>query len=180
MYQVFLGELPLPIAPSSITTTINNRNETVDLIDGTQINILKKAGLTEISFSFLIPSQNYPFATALGSLVGKVGNLVGSTGSQPIYAAVKYFMLSYLEDLKKDKKPFQFIVVRMGDGSLLSKAVGAVNSSNTKVSLESYTIKEDAEEYGMDFCVEVVLKQYVPFSTKRLDDNGKIVRVRPS
>ena len=63
MYQVFLGEVPLPIAPSSITTTINNRNETVDLIDGSQINILKKAGLTEISFSFLIPSQNYPFAT---------------------------------------------------------------------------------------------------------------------
>lgn len=180
MYQVFLGTLPLPIAPASITTTINSRNEVIDLIDGTQINVLKNAGLTEISFSFLIPSQSYPFATELGSLLGVVGNVVGGVGSQAPYSAVKYYMISYLEELKTSKKPFQFIVVRMGDSSLLSKAISAANSSNTKVSLESYTINEDADAYGMDFCVDVVLKQYVPYFTKRLDKNGEIVKVRPS
>ena len=38
--------------------------------------------------------------------------------------------------------------------------------TNMKVSLESYTIKEDAKSYGMDVMVTIKLKQYRDFSTK--------------
>lgn len=38
--------------------------------------------------------------------------------------------------------------------------------TNMKVSLESYTIKEDAKNYGMDVMVTIKLKQYRDYATK--------------
>ena len=57
MYQVFLGLMPLPVAPSKITTTVGNRSQTIELIDGAEVNIVKGAKLQEIAFEFLCPSQ---------------------------------------------------------------------------------------------------------------------------
>ena len=47
-YDVYLKKCLLPVTPSKITTKINNANETVTLMDEGEINILKKAGLTDI------------------------------------------------------------------------------------------------------------------------------------
>ena len=41
--------------------------------------------------------------------------------------------------------------------------------TNMKVSLESYTIKEDAKNYGTDFLVTINLKEYRDYATKLCD-----------
>lgn len=173
MYQVFLGTLNLPIAPAKIETKIYNKNETVELIDGGDINVLKSAGLTEVSFEFMIPSQNYPFSGS--SLMGAVTNMLGSLGTSVNSSVI----LGQLEDLKVNKKPFQFIVVRTMDGSGLLGVLKSVafSATNLKMALEDYTIIDDAEN-GMDLMVQVRLKQYRDYSTKILNDDGTVTRKR--
>lgn len=149
MYYVFLDKLQLPIAPGEISTVINGNNKRANLINDGEINILKLPGLTEISFSFLLPHTKYPFASyGTGGFVGQ------------------HAFLGHLERLQKKQKPFQFIVSRMRGNKLLF-------NTNLKVSLESYDIKEAAEN-GLDQIISVRLLQYKPYSTKVLqtDSNG--------
>lgn len=173
MYQVFLGTIPLPITPSRIETKINGRNETVELVDGSQVPILRLPGLTEISFEFMIPSQNYPFASLVGSALGALTGALGAVGGL-VQSALSSSLLYELERRKKDKEPFQFIVVRLGEGLSI---VNAYNT-NLKVTLEDYSIIEDAEN-GMDIIVSVNLRQYVPYSTKILNKDGTVTKTRP-
>ena len=49
-YEVYLGKVLCPIAPSKIQTKIKNQNKTMNLINDGEVSILKAAGLTEISF----------------------------------------------------------------------------------------------------------------------------------
>ena len=51
MYQVWMGSYLLPVTPSKVNMTINNKNETVDLITGGEVNILKDPGLTTIDYA---------------------------------------------------------------------------------------------------------------------------------
>ena len=162
MYQVFLGTVLLPVTPSKIETIINSRTQTIDLIDGNEVSILKSAGLTQIQFEFMIPSQNYPFANLSGGL------FEGVTG-----AATATVLLSALESLKNAKKPFQFIVARIGSGLKITNAY----NTNIKVTLEDYTITEDADN-GTDIIVSVRLLQYRPYSTKILKDDGTVQKTR--
>lgn len=149
MYYVFLDKLQLPIAPGEITTVINGNNKRVHLINDGEINILKLPGLTEISFDFLLPHTKYPFA---------------SYGTAGFVGQHAFFV--YLERLQTKQKPFQFIVSRMSGNKLLF-------NTNLKVSLESYDIKEVADN-GLDQIISVRLVQYKTYSTKVLqtDSNG--------
>ena len=141
MYHVYLDKMLCPIAPSSLELKISNQNDTVQLINEGEVNLLKKAGLTEISFELLLPNQKYPFA------IYKDG-----------YKSAKYF-LDYIEKLKTNQKPFQFIVTRTFPNGKM------IFDTNMKVSLEEYSIKEDKEE-GFDVIVEIELKQYRDYGTK--------------
>lgn len=141
MYSFYLGRILLPVAPESLQIAIGNKNSTATLINEGEINILKAAGLTEVSFDALLPNTRYWFASY-------------KSGFMP----AKSF-LEALEQLKTSKKPFQFIVTRSADGKVL-------NSTNLKVALESYTIKEDAGNSGTDVTVSVKLKQYRVYGTK--------------
>ena len=144
MYNFFLGDVQLPIAPPSMSMQINNKNETIVLINEGEVNLLKKAGLTDIEFEVEFPNVKYPFA-------------VYPSGFQP----ASYY-LEHLEKLKLSQEPFQFIVNRMKpDGSLLF-------DTNMTVSLEDYPINEDAEN-GFDVKVTIRLKQFKPFGTKKLN-----------
>lgn len=196
MYQVFLGYLQLPIAPSKINTAVNGKNETIELLNGQEVNIIKPTGLTEISFEFLIPHQGYPFAT----FAGQLANLVGKQGGRMAYESMAVAMKQYLQYLKSGQssvlevannvadiiasgefkanekrvtkgEPFQFIVVDVSGNSVMVK-------SNLKVTLENYEIIEDADAYGLDTLVSVTLKEYVPYSTKILGNDGKITKTR--
>ena len=82
------------VPPEKLQVNINNENETVELINGQQVNLLKKAGLTDIEFECLLPQVRYPFAVYKSK-----------------FRRAKYF-LDYFEKLKVSQKPFQFIVSR--------------------------------------------------------------------
>ena len=140
-YRFHLDKMLCPVAPSKLELKIKNQNKTMVLINGEQINILKQAGLTDISFDLLLPNVKYPFATY-----------------EDGFKTADYF-LSNLEQLKAEKKPFQFYVERtLPNGKMLFE-------TNMKVSLEDYTIKEDSKQ-GFDVVVNVKLKQYRDFGTK--------------
>lgn len=141
MYYFYMGSVLLPISPEKLTTKVKNANKTITLINEGEINFLKEAGLTEFEFDALIPAVKYSFAQYDGE-----------------FKSPAYFT-NHFEKLKIDKKPFQFIVTRkMPDGKLLF-------DTNMTVSLESYTIKEEAKQ-GFDLLVSFKLKQYKPFGTK--------------
>ena len=142
MYDVYIDRMLCPVTPSKLQVKIKNQNKTVNLINEGQINILKQAGLTEITFDLLLPNVKYPFANY------KAG-----------FHRAEYY-LNILEKLKTEKNPFYFKVIRKLPGirKLLS-------DTNMKVSLEEYTVDEDANE-GFDIIVSVKLKQYRDYGTK--------------
>lgn len=145
-YNFYLKSVLLPVAPAQLKVIINNNNSTYVLIDEGQINILKKAKLTDIEFECLLPQIEYPFA------VYRDG-----------FHSAKYY-LDHFEKLKTERKPFQFIVSRtLPDGTVLF-------STNIKVSMEDYKIIEDAKD-GFDATVKIELKQYRDFSTKTCNVN---------
>lgn len=145
-YYFYLDKMMLPVTPSKLTTKVENQNKTINLINEGEVNLLKKAGLTEIEFEALIPAFKYPFATYTGG-----------------FKATDVF-LEYFEQLKASQKPFQFIVTR-----------GLINDTlkmptNMKVALEDYKIKEDAKQ-GFDIVVTIKLKQYRNYGTKTIKVN---------
>lgn len=93
-YWLFLDHVVFPVAPEKITTKINNKNETIDLIDGSEINLLKKPGLTEYEFELLLPMTKYPFAHYDNGFLD-----------------ARYY-LDVLERLKLEKRHFQFDLYR--------------------------------------------------------------------
>lgn len=152
MYDIYLGTMLCPIAPETIQLKIENSNKTINLINEGEINILKKAGLTEISFDLLLPNIKYPFA------IYKSG-----------FKSANYF-LEILERLKTNQKPFKFKVIRkFPNGKMLF-------NTNMEVSIENYTIVDDVKE-GFDVVVNIKLKQYKTFATKTC--NIKFAKTKP-
>lgn len=138
-YTMYLGGVLMPITPSKVKVKINNQNDTLTLINGEEINILKEPGLTDVSFDLLLPQVSYPFTN-------------GGAQSADYY-------LSLFERLKTSKQPFQFILNRsMPSGRRLFY-------TNLTVGMEDYQITDDAEE-GFDITVTVSLKQYRHYGTK--------------
>lgn len=138
-YSMYLAGVLMPITPSKVKVKINNQNETLTLINGEEINILKSAGLTDVSFDLLLPQVSYPFTN-------------GGAQSADYY-------LSLFERLKTAKQPFQWILNRsMPSGKRLFY-------TNLTVGMEDYQITDDAEE-GFDITVTVSLKQYRHYGTK--------------
>lgn len=143
-YDVYLGTELLPVTPAKISMKVKNQNKTANLMNDGEINFLKDAGLTEISFDASLPNQKYPFARYLGG-----------------FKAANYY-LSLLEKLKTDKKPFRIIISRATPGGI------GLYSTNMTVSLEDYTIKEDAGD-ATDVMVSLSFKQYKEFKTKTVE-----------
>lgn len=142
MYRFYLDKTLLPVAPSEMTMKINNKNETMQMINEGEINLLKSAGLTDVEFEALIPQQNYPFAQYLN------GNFVRAS-----------IFLDTFERLKVSEEPFQLVVTRTAPDNR------QFFHTNLKVSMEEYTIKESRGE-GTDLLVNIKLKQYKEFGTK--------------
>lgn len=138
MYQFYLNGDLLPVTPEKMTIKIANQNKTLNLISGEEINLLKRPGLSKITFSALLPAVKYPFAQYQNGF------------QKPAY------YLNKLESLKNGLKPFFFQVLRTEDAF----------QSNFTVSLEDYEIIEDAETYGRDVYIQVSLLQYRNYGTK--------------
>lgn len=96
-----------------------------------------------MSFDILLPNSKYPFAIYKNS-----------------FEPAKYF-LTQIEKLKTDMQPFQFIVSRkMPNNKVLF-------DTNMKVTLEEYTITEEAKD-GFDVKVKIKIKQYRDYATKTM------------
>lgn len=139
MYSFYMDGSLLPITPQKLTVKIKGNNKTLTLVNEGDINFLRSPGLTEITFDAVLPALGqYAFA-------GKYRN--------PSY------YLSMFQRLMEGRAPFRFMVSRVSpSGKLLF-------DTNMKVSLENYTITEDATK-GLDVTVAITLKQYISYSTK--------------
>lgn len=141
MYSFFFDDMQLPVTPSKLSVKIKGNNKTLTLVNEGDINFLRSPGLTEISFEMLLPMlEQYSFA---------------SEYHQPDY------YLGVLESYMTEKKPFRFIVSRV------SPSGDKLYDTNIKVSLEDYTVSEDATD-GFDVTVSINLKQYIDYATKKV------------
>ncbi len=139
MYSFYFGSMTLPITPSKLTVKIKGNNKTLTLVNEGDINFLRAPGLTEITFDAVLPMLGqYSFA---------------GTYHRPDY------YLDTFEKLMTGCKPFRFIVSRVSPSGKL------LYDTNMKVSLENYTVTEDATK-GPDVTVAITLKQYISYSTK--------------
>ncbi len=183
----YIDDVLLPVTPGSMKTKIKNRNKTFDMVSGSEINILKSPGLTEVSFDCLLPAVEYSFARYENG-----------------FKSPQYY-LDLFENLKKSRKPFSFTVMPMrtisaeqllkfsadmlpysygtkfdydfnGDGEITAmdakillrsqKGLTLLNNTKMQCTIEDYTINEDVEKYGRDVMVSLNLKQNVEFSLK--------------
>lgn len=156
-YRFFIDQLELPYAPSELTVTIGSKNETVELINGNEINILKNPKLTEIKFECELPrGRQYAFANTLVS--------------SKTYT-------DYFEKLMLDKKPTELVITRPNPGKTKD-----FESTVLKVSLEGYDLKESAEN-AYDIKVSLKFKEYIEYGTVKTvkvttpdnKDNGQTV-----
>ncbi|WP_099205657.1 LysM peptidoglycan-binding domain-containing protein [Scatolibacter rhodanostii] len=146
MYQFYLNDVLFPIAPGSVKIKTSNKNKTLNLINDGEINILKAPGLSEISFKLLLPNVEYPFAR-----YAKAGKGTFKEGA---------YYLALFNKIKAERKIVPFVILRtLDNGRQLDW------DTSMKVSIEDYTIEENAKE-GIDFVVDLKLKQYREYGTK--------------
>lgn len=154
-YSFYLDGVLLPVTPEEVQIKINGKNETMVLMDQGEVNLLKTPGLTEVSFDALFPNSRYPFA-------------VYPQG----FRQADYY-LSVLEQLKLKTVPFQLVISREKGGAWLY-------GTSLKVSLENYTMKEEAGKYGTDVLVSLELKQYRDYGTKTCQISGSTAVIVPN
>ena len=156
-YDFYFGEFRLPVTPASLKITTPSKNETVTLINDGEINIVKKQGLREISFSFMLPYQKYPFVksgkddpnkvtsvTGMGvdvvngylngswestaiDVANSALNLVGETFLSGNADFSPAYFIPLLEDMKKYGKKFQFKVYRNDVNDIMNATKTAVS-----------------------------------------------------
>ncbi len=177
-YYFFLGGTMLPVPPPKMETKINGQNKTINLINEGEVNLLKTTGLTDISFTCLLPNSQYPFASydaslqggLVGYALGEVSRRVGGIfGNAFLFRGGRTF-LDAIKIAKESMIPMRFIVSRMGFNHL------PLWHTNMLCSIENYTILESASN-GTDLAVQIDLKEYRWFGTKEVevskDANGK-------
>lgn len=135
-YQVILNGMLLPVAPQKIEVKIKSKSETVTLIDGAEMDILKAPGLSEISFTAELPA-----------FAGRSYAVYENGFQRPGY------YLQELERLATAKEAVSLVIVRLlPDGSSL-------HNTKTLVSLGDYTVTDDAGD-GFDTSVKLNFRQY--------------------
>lgn len=141
-YEIYIDDVQMPVAPSEIRTIINGQNETIQLLDGKEFNLINKPGLTDLEMALRLPDVAAHYA--------------------PAWAPQKNF-LDLFERLKLDEgsRVFSVMILRSGSGEGLSDGYFEY------MTLEDYDIKEDVRE-GSDLIVTLQLKQFVPLRTKML------------
>lgn len=147
-YHFFIGDLELPYAPSELKVIIGSKNQTVDLINGNEINILKHPSLTEIEFDVELPrGRQYAFANKLVSTITYT---------------------DYFAKLMMNKTPVQLVITRPNPFLKGSTGIGGTvkdfESTVLNVSLEGYDMKESADN-AYDITVSLKFKEYVTYGT---------------
>lgn len=140
-YQVLLGGMLFPVAPQKIEVKIPSGNETIELIDGSQMNILKIPELSDISFSVELPG-----------MAGR-SYAVYENGFQP-----PGYYLKRLQQMVLAREAVQLRIVRaLPNGTSL-------HNDKLDVSIEDYAITDDTKE-GFDTTLKLSLKKHTQRST---------------
>lgn len=147
-YLLYLDGIVFPVAPQKIEFTNENRNETVDLISGKQVNRPRLPGLTEIS----IPELMLPMVTKYHF-----------ANYQKAFKRPDYY-LKKLNEWKQSKKKIDFVYARQING------VGLYDNGHGdsfKVTVEEVKVSEDADN-GLDVYVDLKLKKWESWGSKEL------------
>jgi LysM repeat protein len=140
-YHFFLDDLEFPYAPSELKVSIGSNNETVTLISGQTINILKEPKLTEVEFDIELPrGRQYAFANKLVS--------------------TKTYTDKF-EEMVDKKKTGHLVIIRPNP-----RSNQPFEGTDLIVSLESYTMKESADN-AYDVVVSLKFKQYEQYGTRK-------------
>lgn len=186
MYHFFLNTMQLPVPPAKMSIKRNGKNKTINLINEGEASIIKEQGLQEVSFNIRLPNSQYPWAnydnslkeSAINFATSKIGVLNKVMGGSFNFKDAKYF-LEQIETMKNEKKPVRFIVSRM------TSRFRVLFFTNILVTIEDYSIDEDAGKEGTDLVIPIKLREYRPFETKtatiQTDENGnkKLVVNKP-
>lgn len=132
--------MTFPITPAELSIKVGSNNKTVSLISEGDVNILKSPSLTELEFEARFPMRSYPY------------------GRTPLSFQSYY---DIIKSLKAEKKSFRFIVVRTTPNG------NHTWDTNLLVSLESFNIKESANE-GDDVLINFQLKQFKEYGVKTI------------
>ena len=154
-YVMFIDDVQMPVTPGKLQLKIKGKNKTVTLVNDGEINFLKLPGLTEITVPLLLPMlQSYGYDFLHPNYLDENRNRYGGSA----YKSPDYY-LGIFEKLIAEMTPARFILSRTSpDGRRLY-------DTNIKVSIESYTVDEDAAN-GMDVAISLTMKQYRDFGTK--------------
>lgn len=150
-HEFWLDNLLLPITPSKLKINIKNRNTTVDLVNGDEINILKKPGLTEIEFEFRLPANGYYFQNSLytpGMVLDRLEKMKNRLRTN---------LRTYTENSSGTEYAAPVIF------RVIAKDV-RISYYLKGVSIEDYSIIQDASK-GKDFIVSIRLKDYKYYRT---------------
>lgn len=124
----------LPLAPEEFKTNVANKNETIDLLQLGEVNIIKDIGLRDFEFSILLPKDNQLCDNNMDY-------------KEPI------FYLNKFREFKEKRKAVILTIIRYKQDRKMLFA------GNVQVTLEDYTVSEKAGEEG-DFYVELSFKEY--------------------
>lgn len=157
-YIVMLGNVIFPVAPGEISLYYPSTGQTARLINGTEINLTKPAGLCVYKMRVLIPRFNYPFC-----------------GREP---QSQDYYLRTIHSMYKNREQLSLIIWRtnadgsmnMGEGDVVVSGDGIVTGKS--VTLDSYRVIEDANE-GFDIWLELEMREYVGYGTRRYLGNAE-------
>lgn len=157
MYQIWFTKgntkVLFPIAPEQIEIKVAGSNKTINLINESEVNQIRGLKLTQISFDLRLPNNKYPFATYQDGQ----------------YHGAKHF-INVLKNFKTYKTPFELTIIRTTQNEK------ALWDTVLNVTLESYTLKEDANN-GTDVTASVELKQYKTYGTTAVKVKKKASKV---
>lgn len=158
MYEFYIDKVRFPVTPSKYQLTINGNNETVTLINGGEINLLKPSGLSEVTFDLRFPWQEgMPYTTYQG-------------GKKGFHSADHY--IRRIKKWKTSRKAVKLKILR-------KIGTEEFEQLSMRVAIEDYEIKEDTEE-GFDVIVTLKLKQCPIYGAqkvkvkKKKDDDDKL------
>ncbi len=160
MYGIYFkqgkDQILFPVAPASITIKTGNSNQVVELVSLGQVNLMKKIGLREISFTVLLPYR-------------KRGYMLTEKGVLP----PPYEYLEKIRQMKESCLPVTLLICRqLADGSRLF-------DENIDMCIEEYRVTEQAGEQG-DFWLEIHLKEYrkIQSTVYQLSENDGSVTLK--
>lgn len=169
-------EIELPLAPEQFKTKVGNKNKTIELVSVGEVNIPKDIGLREFSFEILLPKDS-TLVTGTKTYLDKDDNVLFANEYLQMNFHEPIWYLSRFRELKADAEPFYFVIIRQlvysynADGSINYKYLFG---GNLKVTMEDYTVEENAGEEG-DYWVDIKLKEYREVGVvKKIEETGEI------